>query len=119
VKEYERTEPQLAREQRRGDEATDRAEKAEPPSLSLKFNAGDPVFVWSGSGSKRLAEFDLLTREQAERYAMRVAEAVREACAEEVESYIDNADLCGTTCRDEVSAVGVEIRATPLVGGEK
>jgi hypothetical protein len=46
----------------------------------------------------------------AEAKVLRIAEAVREACADEVEDYIDNADLCGTTCRDEVSAAGINLR---------
>jgi hypothetical protein len=56
-------------------------------SLVLKFNGGDAVFLWEGSGSKRLAEFDLLTRTEAEAYGMRVAEAVRAACVTGGNSY--------------------------------
>ena len=61
-----------------------RAERAEAAleefsresSLALKFNGGDSVFIWEGSGSKRLSEFDLFTRDEVEALKMRVAIAM-------------------------------------------
>jgi hypothetical protein len=67
--------------------------------------------------SKRLDERDALRARVAElEAALRdVAERQREACAVAAENYVTDADLCGTACRDEVDAVGHEIRFTPLV----
>ena len=42
--------------------------------------------------------------------AQRAAIVVREACASLAEDYVEDANLCGTSCRDEVSAVGESIR---------
>lgn len=46
-------------------------------SLVLKFNGGDSVFLWEGSGLRKLSEFDLFTRTEGEALKMRVAEAVK------------------------------------------
>lgn len=54
-------------------------------SLTLKFNNADPVFLWEGSGSKKLSEFDLFTRTEVDALKMRVASAVWQASL----AYID------------------------------